>query len=93
MSALHGRELEVVVEGLSDETDLLIQARHYGQAPDIDGYTYLNEGCDDIRAGDICRVEVVDTGDYDVVARVLERVRPSRLNALPTYPSSIQKSV
>jgi len=79
MEALHGQEFEVVVEGLSDETDLLIQSRHYGQAPDIDGYTYLNEGVEGVEKGDICRVEVVDTGDYDVVARVLERVRPSRL--------------
>lgn len=78
MEALMGKEFDVVVEGLSDETDLLLQARHYGQAPEIDGYTYLNEGVEGVQIGDICRVRVVDTGDYDVVAQVLERVRPAQ---------------
>ena len=66
-----GREMDVIVEGICDETDLLLQARNYGQAPEIDGYTYLNEGCDGVTQGDMLRVEVVDAGDYDLVARVL----------------------
>ena len=39
-----GTQLEVLVEGISDETDLLLQGRTYGQAPKIDGLTYINEG-------------------------------------------------
>ena len=73
MQSLVGQELEVLVEGLSDETDLLIQSRHVGQAPEIDGVTYLNEGTDGLEKGDICRVEVVDAGDYDLVARVIQQ--------------------
>ena len=67
--ALIGREIEVLVEGLSEETDLLLQGRTYGQAPEIDGVTYLNEGW--AEPGAIVRAEVVDAGDYDLVARIL----------------------
>jgi len=68
--AMVGREIEVLIEGPSDETDLLLQARYYGQAPDIDGVTYINEGF--AKAGDIVRAEIVEAGDYDLVARIID---------------------
>ena len=71
MQAMVGREIEVSVEGVSEESDLLLQARHRGQAPEIDGLTYLNEGTEGLQIGDIRRAEVVHHGDYDLVARVL----------------------
>jgi len=67
--AMIGRQLDVLVEGPSAETDLLLQARTYGQAPEIDGLTYINEGW--AEPGSIVRAEVVDSGDYDLVARIL----------------------
>lgn len=67
--AMIGRRIEVLVEGRSEETELLLQARTYGQAPDIDGVTYINEGW--AEAGDIVVAEVVDAGDYDLVARIV----------------------
>jgi ribosomal protein S12 methylthiotransferase len=66
--AMVGRPLDVLVEGSSDETDLLLQGRTYGQAPDIDGLTYINEGW--VEPGTIARAEVVDSGDYDLVVRL-----------------------
>ena len=36
--------LEVLVEGVSEETDLLLQGRHAGQAPEIDGLVFINRG-------------------------------------------------
>ncbi len=38
-----GSTLEVLVEGLSEETDLLLEARHEGMAPEIDGVVYIND--------------------------------------------------
>ena len=38
-----GRTVEVLVEGASEETDLLLAARHEGQAPEIDGVVYIND--------------------------------------------------
>jgi ribosomal protein S12 methylthiotransferase len=69
MAAMVGREVEVLVEGPSEETDLLLQARTEGQAPEIDGVTYINEGW--AEPGSIARAEVVDAGDYDLVARIV----------------------
>ncbi|MGH7229909.1 MAG: 30S ribosomal protein S12 methylthiotransferase RimO, partial [Nitrospiraceae bacterium] len=42
-----GRTLEVLLEGVSQETDLLLAARHEGQAPEIDGVVYINDISDD----------------------------------------------
>ena len=67
--AMVGTQLEVLVEGISDETDLLLQGRTYGQAPKIDGLTYINEGW--AEPGSIVKAEIVDSGDYDLVARLL----------------------
>jgi ribosomal protein S12 methylthiotransferase len=64
-----GKVIEVLVEGRSEETDLLLQARSYGQAPEIDGVTYINEGW--AEPGEIVKVEIVDAGDYDLVGRIL----------------------
>lgn len=69
-AAMVGREIEVLVEGPSEETELLLQARNYGQAPEIDGVTYINEGY--ATPGSVVRAEVVEAGDYDLVARIIE---------------------
>ena len=41
---LIGKRLEVLVEGPSPETEHLLVGRHEGQAPDIDGQVYINDG-------------------------------------------------
>ena len=69
--SLIGRKLTVLVEGVSDETDLLLQGRHVGQAPEIDGVTYINDG--DASAGDLVEIIVEDASDYDVVGGI-ERI-------------------
>jgi ribosomal protein S12 methylthiotransferase len=64
--ALVGRELEVLVEGVSDESEFLLQGRWYGQAPEIDGTVYLANA--EAAAGDLVRAVVTDAADYDLVA-------------------------
>lgn len=66
--ALIGRTLDVMVEGVSEETDLLLVGRHSQQAPDIDGVTYINDG--EAQIGDIVRVEITDSMDYDLVGGI-----------------------
>lgn len=61
-----GQEIEVLVEGVSDESEFLLQGRHAGQAPDIDGTVYLANGT--AEAGEIRRAIVTDAADYDLVA-------------------------
>jgi ribosomal protein S12 methylthiotransferase len=66
---LVGRTLDVLVEGVSDETDLLLEGRWMGQAPEIDGKVYVNRG--QARAGEIARVEIEQAGDYDLVGGIV----------------------
>ncbi|MFT7621980.1 MAG: ribosomal protein S12 methylthiotransferase [Myxococcota bacterium] len=66
---LVGTDVEVLVEGVSEETDLLLQGRYTGQAPEVDGVTYINEGF--VEPGTIVRAEVVQAGDYDLVTRII----------------------
>jgi ribosomal protein S12 methylthiotransferase len=68
--AMVGREIDVLVEGVSSETDYLLEGRWYGQAPGIDGVTYLADG--QVPAGSLVRARVTQAGDYDLAA-TLER--------------------
>jgi len=66
---LLGRIMRVLVEGPSNETDMLLQARHEGQAPEFDGVIYINEGL--AAAGDFVFVEVTEAHDYDLIAKIV----------------------
>lgn len=68
LQSLVGTTVDVLVEGTSEETELLLQGRYFGQAPEVDGVTYINEGF--APAGTIARAEVVQVGDYDLVVRL-----------------------
>ena len=72
--ALVGRELEVLVEGASEEHDLVIMGRHRGQAPEIDGQVYLSGG--DVLPGEMRRVRITQASDYDLVGDVIEQEVP-----------------
>jgi ribosomal protein S12 methylthiotransferase len=64
-----GKVLPVLVEGLSEETELLLQGRNSQQAPDIDGVVFINDGTAEI--GEIVQVEITDAHDYDLVGRIV----------------------
>ena len=42
--AMIGQELDVLVEGPSEDSELVMMGRHAGQAPEIDGCVYLSGG-------------------------------------------------
>jgi ribosomal protein S12 methylthiotransferase len=81
-----GSTLEVLVEGPSEETDLLIAARHEGQAPEIDGLVYINDiedsavnanliqihrGAAVPRPGDLVKVQITEAAAYDLVGHIV----------------------
>jgi ribosomal protein S12 methylthiotransferase len=76
--ALIGKRLEVLVEGPSPESEHLLVGRHEGQAPDIDGVVYINDGFG--YPGEFVTVEVTEAHDYDLVGRVVDR--PERRAAI-----------
>jgi ribosomal protein S12 methylthiotransferase len=63
-----GREVDVLIEGPSPETDLLWQARMSTQAPEIDGFCYVNDfaGAEPQR-GEIRRMRITEAHDYDLI--------------------------
>ncbi len=64
-----GREEVVLVEGLSRESDLLLEGRTRYQAPDIDGCVYINEGT--ANPGDIVKVRITEAHIYDLVGGIM----------------------
>lgn len=66
---LLGQTIEVLVEGPHEETELLLQGRHFGQAPDIDGRVIINDGS--AKAGDLVMVKITDVLDYDLVGGIV----------------------
>ncbi len=69
-----GREVDVLVEGESDETDLLWQGRTALHAPEIDGKVLINDfgPHESLVPGTFYRAEITESHDYDVVARIIE---------------------
>ncbi len=65
---LRGREMTVLVEGISQNRHYCLQARTAFQAPEIDGVVYLNEP---VTIGSFQRVKIVKTLTYDLAGRVL----------------------
>src|ERR1700722_11787465 len=72
--ALVGQEMDVLVEGPSEEHELVMKGRHAGQAPEIDGSVYLSEG--ESHAGEMRRVRIVQASDWDLVGELLDEGKP-----------------
>ncbi|MDD4600794.1 Ribosomal protein S12 methylthiotransferase RimO [bioreactor metagenome] len=64
---LEGSVFDVLVEGSDPEQPGLVFGRSYREAPDVDGYIYV-EGAYDSKPGDIIKVRVVQGFTYDLVA-------------------------
>src|SRR5579862_8930797 len=63
-----GRQVDVLIEGPSEETDLLWQARMSTQAPEIDGFCYVNDYAgEQPRRGEIRRMRITEAQDYDLI--------------------------
>ncbi len=60
---------QVIVEGYSEETDLLLKGRSSRQAPDIDGQVYITAG--NAAVGDIVNLKITDSSDYDLIGEIV----------------------
>ncbi len=63
-----GKTIDVMVEGYSEETELLLVGRNSQQAPEIDGVTYINDG--QAKMGEIVKVQITDSMDYDLIGSI-----------------------
>jgi 2-methylthioadenine synthetase len=70
---LIGMEFPVLIEGPSQETDLLWECRMPSQAPEIDGVCYINDfGETAPLPGQIRRLRVTESHDYDLVGMLTD---------------------
>jgi ribosomal protein S12 methylthiotransferase len=65
-AALVGSTIRVMVDGPSEDSELLLDGRHEGQAPGIDGKVILTDGT--ARPGDIVTATVTQASAHDLVA-------------------------
>ena len=71
--ALVGREYDFLLEGESEETELLLEGRTPMHAPEIDGKVFVNEHPEDVepKPGQFYRCQITEAHDYDLVARIV----------------------
>jgi len=72
-----GQRVRLVIDGRSDEHDLVLRGRLAGQAPEIDAQVFLTE-CDPsaLSPGTFIDAEIVAAKDYDLIARPLPAPGP-----------------
>ncbi len=71
---LVGKTLTVLVEGACEESEHLLQGRHHGMAPQIDGRVLLNDGS--APAGTLVEVEITEAFADDLVGHIVGAARP-----------------
>ncbi|MFQ5781122.1 MAG: radical SAM protein, partial [Nitrospiria bacterium] len=72
---LIGTLQKVLIDGPCRETDLLLEGRLEGQAPDIDGVVLINDtGSESVNPGEFVSVRIEAAHDYDLVGKVEEKL-------------------
>src|ERR1700736_4258456 len=71
--ALVGREFDLLLEGESEETELLVEGRTPMHAPEIDGKVFVNDFPEEAipQPGQFYRCQITEAHDYDLVAKIL----------------------
>jgi ribosomal protein S12 methylthiotransferase len=72
-TALVGQEFDLLLEGTSEETDLLMEGRTAMHAPEIDGKVFVNDfpAETEPQSGEFYRCQITEAHDYDLVAKIL----------------------
>ena len=70
---LVGREFDLLLEGESEETELLLEGRTPMHAPEIDGKVFVNDFPEEVapQPGQFYRCQITEAHDYDLVAKIL----------------------
>jgi ribosomal protein S12 methylthiotransferase len=71
--ALVGKELHLLLEGVSEESDLLLEGRTPMHAPEIDGKVFVNDVPEGLQPvpGEFYRCQITEAHDYDLVAKIV----------------------
>jgi ribosomal protein S12 methylthiotransferase len=83
-----GKRFPVLVEGRSEETDLLFRGRLESQAPEIDGHILINDFAGrEPRPGEFRWATITDSSDYDLVAALGAEHFAVPAPACPVHPA------
>jgi ribosomal protein S12 methylthiotransferase len=70
---LVGREFQVLVEGPTEDSELVWEARLSTQAPDIDGVCYISDpGESPLRSGEFRTMRIVEAHDYELTGELID---------------------
>jgi ribosomal protein S12 methylthiotransferase len=71
--ALVGQEFDLLVQGESEESELLLEGRTAMHAPEIDGKVFINDVPEGLIAqpGQFYRCQITEAHDYDLVAKII----------------------
>jgi ribosomal protein S12 methylthiotransferase len=70
---LIGQEFDLLVQGESEESELLLEGRTAMHAPEIDGKVFINDVPESLIAqpGQFYRCQITEAHDYDLVAKII----------------------
>src|SRR5579872_1528239 len=75
---LIGQEFQVLVEGPTEDSELVWEARLSTQAPDIDGVCYISDpGESPLRAGEMRTMRIVESHDYELTGELIDTPAPA----------------
>ncbi len=69
-ASLTGKELDVIVDGYLPEDEVYI-CRTYMDAPDVDGYVFVNTNWQ-LVSGDFIKVKITGSKEYDLIGEVIQ---------------------
>ena len=71
--ALIGKEFDLLLGGMSEESDFLLEGRTAMHAPEIDGKVFVNDVREGLepKAGEFYRCQITEAHDYDLVAKIV----------------------
>lgn len=88
-----GQVVPVLVEGPSQETDLLIQGRMATQAQEIDGHVLINDldeltDSEQLNPGDLIEVEITEALPHDLIGRAVRVISKQKAIEVAAFGSS-----
>jgi ribosomal protein S12 methylthiotransferase len=71
--SLIGKQFDLLLEGPSQETELLLEGRTEMHAPEIDGKVFVNDIPEGryVAPGEFHRCQITEAHDYDLVAKIV----------------------
>ena len=66
LAAKVGQQIDVIVDEIDEDA---ATCRTKADAPEIDGNLFIDEGFQNLKVGDIVKVEVEEAGEYDLWGR------------------------